>query len=272
VVGCGAAAVVGGGAGVVVGGGAGEVVVGGGGGGVVAWVVVAVMTGSVVFTGFDEPPLVALLLALAAAFELVAAPGTGDVEEQRRAGLGRDLGRQRARRRRQAHSRARHGGGHASAAADVLGATVLVDADALGATGLVSVDVGVGGVGEGVVGVGDGVVGVVGGVVLGAGVVGRTVGGLVAGWLAEGLGVLLLVALPGLVTLLLAWAAAAATELGPAGGTTALPPPTPLPAVLVAVGALLVGWALLWGDGAGEPVPVLLGPRPLAAVPLLPPP
>ena len=53
---------------------AAEVVVGGGGdGGVVACVVVAVMTGWVVFTGFDEPPLVALLLALAAAFELLAA-------------------------------------------------------------------------------------------------------------------------------------------------------------------------------------------------------
>ena len=44
----------------------------------VAGVVVAVMTGWVVFTGFDEPSLVASLLALAAAFELLAA-ATGSV-------------------------------------------------------------------------------------------------------------------------------------------------------------------------------------------------
>lgn len=74
----------------------------------------------------------------------------------------------------------------------------------LGAPLLVAVEVdvlgvGVVGVGDGVVGVGDGVVGV------GDGVVGFTDVGRVTGWLvdAEGLGELLLAALPGLATLLL---------------------------------------------------------------------
>ena len=129
----------------------------------------------------------------------------------------------------------------------MLGATVPVDADALGATVLVSVDVGVDGAGEGVVGVGDGVVGVGDGVVgVGDGVVGFTDVGGVTGWLvdAEGLGLLLLVALAGLVTLLLAWAAADAAELGPAGGAGSAGL-LPLPAVLVPARALPAGLAPL---------------------------
>jgi hypothetical protein len=116
---------------------------------------------------------------------------------------------------------------------------VAVEVDVLG-VGVVGVGDGVVGVGDGVVGVGDGVVGV------GDGVVGFTDVGRVTGWLAdaEGLGLLLLVALPGLVTSLLAWAAAAATELGPAGGAGSAGL-LPLPVVLVPAGALPADLALL---------------------------
>ena len=139
--------------------------------------------------------------------------------------------------------------------ADTLGVAELGSADAAGGTDAVDDDEGEG---AGLLVEGDGV----GLDVLGDGVglaeVRVGVGALVLTGALVGLALAVLL---GLVTGLLDWAAAAATELGPAATGPLL-----VAALLVPV-ALLVGVALLWADGVGDPDPLVLGAPPLAAVP-----